>query len=686
MPRMIAPGVYVLDTVNTPVFAQSRARKYVDQYTDQRYENWQTSLEAAKVEYKGEMDAYTAEMKALQDSLRGIDKQIADAKNDLDSMRKEYLTIEDREQTINTGRQQSANLFNVGQANAAERSRYYQEGKGSSNRPGSMSQADWDASTKGYAGYNTADILGTDKTLGHVEASLNYLGERDADTTNRANADALRARMEATGKSLEDIKAEAAAAGPETLRKYEATLPYLLKTDTSAGGPSVSGAGATRVNYDKTQEARDALMSGKQDALDALIAERARLQARSPTAPKGDLIGRAQDIYGERFEALPNYQKRKQLEQVSQILEAYVQRRLLELPKDATTQQIADARRQAALDAITLIRGGKLTPKTTPSPEASKGSTSSSANNLSSDTIDLTEPIVDDSRGPSVEAKTVELYMPDGSKVMWNPGTKEYSGVDKNGKTFTYKEGSPEAKLIEDNASMEEPGDPSAGRQVTFKDGDYQWTWTEGTDTYQVVSGPDNVGKVFGKGTKAYDILVPMKDKAVKETPPPKVKTPQEEIIEKSKANEVDPTIFKEPEVTKQSLRQGMLTLAGVSPELATEVTKTEPKAPKLKDLAATTEMKVPEPTPQDKKLGEGIKDIVDGIKLAKQTRKMERLAANTPYGSYVNELYTANSKLDKPKSAKELREEIIKQYKDDPTVAQQATRYMFARFLADSQ
>ena len=234
---------------------------------------------------------------------------------------------------------------------------------------------------------------------------------------------------------------------------------------------------------------------------------------------------------------------------------------------------------------------------------------------------------------------------------------------------------------------MEEPGDPSAGRQVTFKDGDYQWIWTEGTDTYQVVSGPDNVGKVFGKGTKAYDILVPMKDKAVKETPPPKVKTPQEKIIEKNKANEVDPTIFREPEVTKQSLRQGMLKLAGVSPELAAEVTKTEPKAaPKLKDLAATTEMKVPEPTPQDKKLGEGLKDIVDGIKLAKQTRKMERLAANTPYGSYVNELYTANSKLDKPKSAKELREEIIKQYKDDPTVAQQATRYMFARFLADSQ
>ena len=685
MPRQIAPGVYVLDTVNTPVFAQSRARKYVDQYTDQRYENWQTSLKAAEMEYKTEFDAYTAEMKALQDSIGRIDKQIADARNDLDSMRKEYLSVQDKEQTITTGRQQQAAQFTVGARNAARNTeRIAQEKKASQGlKPATESDAVWDMRT------NPNDSPIGDQLVAQYSA-LRSDGKSDQDTAARYAGQLLLRQAVKEGKSVQEVYIEARNQGGDAAQLAGLGMVAIREGGgSSASGSSVGGAegvGAVGVNYTSTQKERKDAMDARQKALDDLLKEKTDLEASKPTAPKGDIVGRAQNIYGERFEALPNYQKRKQLEQVSQILEAYVQRRLLELPKDATTQQIADARRQAALDAITLIRGGKLTPKTTPSPEASKGSTSSSANTLSSNTIDLTQPIVDDSSGPSVEAKTVELYMPDGSKVMWNPGTKEYSGVDKSGKTFTYKEGSPEAKLIEDNASMEEPGDPSAGRQVLIKDGDYQWIWTEGTDTYQVVSGPDNVGKVFKKGTKAYDILVPMKDKAVKETPPPKVKTPQEKIIEKNKANEVDPTIFREPEVTKQSLRQGMLKLAGVSPELATEVTKTEPKAPKLKDLAATTEMKVPEPTPQDKKLGEGLKDIVDGIKLAKQTRKMERLAANTPYGSYVNELYTANSKLDKPKSAKELREEIVKQYKDDPTVAQQATRYMFARFLADSQ
>ena len=149
MPRQIAPGVYVLDTVNTPVFAQSRARKYVDQYTDQRYENWQTSLKAAEMEYKTEFDAYTAEMKALQDSIGRIDKQIADARNDLDSMRKEYLSVQDKEQTITTGRQQQAAQFTVGARNAARNTeRIAQEKKASQGlKPATESDAVWDMRT-----------------------------------------------------------------------------------------------------------------------------------------------------------------------------------------------------------------------------------------------------------------------------------------------------------------------------------------------------------------------------------------------------------------------------------------------------------------------------------------------------------------------------------------------------------
>lgn len=693
MPTQIAPGVFILDTVSTQAYSQSRAAQYVGQFTNHRYQNWQTALAAAELEYKTEYDAYTSNAKAVADSIAAIDKQIEDATDELAKMREDWRDNADTVERGYTNNKQSAANAVTAARNAANRTEYVTESKAPSAAtftPVGMKSEDVSTAVEGSYSSN-ASIR---DMLNNTESALNRSGPGGGNVTAEArpmvDAAVVRRKM-ADGYTFDQIR-ESVGNDKETLARLDATINYLSPSTTADGaGPAVVGGRAYKADNTETQAERKADEAEKKAEIEKLRKERLELLLSKPTAPRGDLVGRAQDIYGERFEALPNYKKRKQLETTALAINTYIKRRLLaELPADATDEEIQKARTQALKDAMLIVSGKTPAENSILTALGRDTSTSKTSedkpNDISNDEIDLTQPITDGSKEPDTEAKLVDLWMPDGSKVQYNTVTKEYTGVDKSGKPFTYKEGSPEAKLIEENASGEEPGDPSAGRQVVIKDGDYTWIWTEGTDSYQVASGPANVGKVFGKGTKAYDILTPLKDKAIAETPKPK--TPQEKIIEKGKANEVDPSFFdlKDPTIDKAAIRRRILEMAGVSPDLLGAIED----LPKGSAPASTSSAQPPVPQqPSIPQLPEKqqnlLKEIAGGIKLRSQDRKLKRLGENTSYGKWVDELYTANSKLENPKSAAQLREDVLAQYKDNEEEAREATRYMFAKFLRDS-
>jgi hypothetical protein len=141
--REIYPGVYAPTLKSNPPAPSSKALRYVNSYTDARFEAWERSREEAELALKADVSAYEAQREALQLTIELAAKQAQDAREAAQAYREGGLkTLEgaaefkanaaNRQELFNTseindaaqfvsGEKNDAAMFSVGERNKAAR-------------------------------------------------------------------------------------------------------------------------------------------------------------------------------------------------------------------------------------------------------------------------------------------------------------------------------------------------------------------------------------------------------------------------------------------------------------------------------------------------------------------------------------------------------------------------------------
>lgn len=691
--RQIYPGVFILDTIQTPQYRQSKAGKYIDIYTNQRYENWQTSLKLAELEYKKDYDAYTARVKALGDVTSSIDKDIEAQRREAVALEKELRSMVLGQDKDVASKKTAADKYTVNQkvinARAAAR----------------------DAAIRNSDAYvpATLDKTSVDATIGTASQAFGEKGNWGnalavIDNTQATKSGVAESENERAYKTNKWVKQEAAARGmtpdafistaPDDVQdrlysSFTATAPDTTKTTagrgTAASGPVAAGAYSPTfygidpeaLNILRNIEDRKGTVYARTVAKELMgkdykpgvkagdegfkAGSVLETEATRPTstlrAPSNSILDRARDIYGSQFESLPQYERKQEIDAAQNYLNQFVQWKLSKLPPTATPADVNAARQEGIQAALYYARNGKLPP--------APGEASKASRNVPS--------------GPAADSKKgayAAILGAEGDYVINYNASEDGSPatyvVTKGSKpAVVYAEGTDEFKLLEDRDKALKESDES------IPDADY--TWRKNTEGgYKTRSKWESKGLIseYGPNTSA-GMIIKEKEQAL---PKPLV-MPEEAITGEINLGKgrtvVDPNVglpskdaFKEP--TKPSLGTAAKVLPGFQAELEKLPAKEIPAPPKpsLKGVDTTA----------------AAREMLAGNELLAKPKKAERLLSTTPVGSFVNDLWDSNEKLDTPKDWISLREEVIRTYGNETDKRDRALQLLAYRKLASGR
>lgn len=488
----------------------------------------------------------------------------------------------------------------------------------------------------------------------------------------------------------------------------------------AAGGPATSYTGTKLVNYDETQKARlrELYKLGGFDALATIVppgtkpedilkalgisasdskmkeaqAALAKAKATTTERPSSDIIGTAQDIYAQRYERLPGYKRQEayqeQASTIDTVMQRFAEKRLSLLPATATDAEARLALREAYADAAIWLTNPSYVPtwlKDSRSPaKPSEPTAGTDTKGTSTEPLGEAPAASGAASGTLPPLRSVRLPGDDEYEYAYDEANDEYIvsyGPDNIGARFG--RGTAAYKKLHTEGILGDPlqGLPPVDISILGDiDDPYTYQYDRNRGVFIIASGPDNVGKEYGRGTKAAKKLteegVPGKMKApkVEEVPPPK---PTVMDIIAGKTPKAAPLEDKPDEPTKPSKPVDTFTLSGL-PQfgalMATLPTREKPKE---------TKPVPPSPYMEDNK--RKVESLIAGGELATKPRKVERLLA-TSWGKSVDELYTANSKATNPLGFAELRDQLLVAYRDYPKQAERMVQLLAAKYVIDNK
>jgi len=727
--KQIYPGVYVLDTLQTPQYRQSKAGKYVDIYTNQRYENWQLSLKAAELKYKNEMDAYTARQKAAKEINDAID-------NDIDLMRKEAISLEDKLRGISLDKKKKE------ADNETAEARYRSSELARNSRAKSRDEA----LKPGYVPFslepkNTTGVVNTAATVAATQglaAGLAIINDPTLSSRKDGNSYTQEEKNFMTQKVVEETAArkgvsvakllkDSSDADRETIANAMGN-PEDKQGGTASSGSSLSPSGTDyqSASYDISQEANNLLRnledkrgtayarqvgkeilgidykkdikSGDKDWVDGKLTKltsTARIDAGNK--PDSDIIGTAQNIYGSKFEALPAYMSRVDSTN-NEYVKRFVDWKISKLPDTATLEDVNEARQEGIQAALYYAQYKKLPPaKAKPSKESTSA--------VSDSTVDSK---------PSTDSKPLAAY----AVILGTEGNYQinYSGPeDGNPATYTvkkgdkpavtYAEGTDEFKLLEErDAKIKESAE-------AIPDNDYTWKKnTEGGYKTRSKWQSNNLVTEYGPNTSVSVIIkqkedalpkpltMPVEDIVAPATPVsdnrfidlgngrkiknPNADVPKQEDLPKEKEYLITPEerqrkiridLFKRMELPELGAALESLPSPKDVPltdkQLEIKAAPVEPGMKKPDPLDATESLEGTKKIPTAKEINysAAINEITAGNKLLAKPRLAERKFNNTPHGKYVDTLWRENNRSSSPKTWAQLRETVIVEYDKQP-------------------
>lgn len=138
--RQIYPGVFVPTMSPSGPSPSSKARRYVDSYSDARFEAWERSREEAELQLQGELSAYEAKREALRLTIEQADRDAQAARKAAQDYREGGLTTLEAAARFAADASNDAARFNTSERNdaarfsAAERNDAAQFNAGEANR------------------------------------------------------------------------------------------------------------------------------------------------------------------------------------------------------------------------------------------------------------------------------------------------------------------------------------------------------------------------------------------------------------------------------------------------------------------------------------------------------------------------------------------------------------------------
>lgn len=404
MARMIYPGVYVLDTPQTPEYRQSKAGKYTDIYTNQRYENWQTSLKLAEMEYKKDYDAYTAKEKATKQVLDNMDQDLAAERRASAALEGQVLTNSEKTKQYMATKETDRSKWIATQVETNARANAHNKAM-----LGTYVTADQDRKTVDEVAGGMSVAYEDSNSWNNVKAMHDSLstrkdaatnGPEDSRTTWKSFLDKASAK---TGKPISEIIATAPTDIQDDL--YDSlTVGSNVQTKTSGntnvssnprGGyqihtPNIDPEQADRISQLEEIRGTDYARTVAKNVLgvdwkptvkrgdpDYVIGSlnvsqatkaAASVDSNNRQAPSSDIIGNARNIYGTKFESLPAFEKKQQLDQTKQYLDTFINWKISKLPSDASIEDISRARQDGIAAAVYYAQHGRLdsTPEKAP--------------------------------------------------------------------------------------------------------------------------------------------------------------------------------------------------------------------------------------------------------------------------------------------------------------------------------
>lgn len=350
MPTEIYKGIFVPDRIQTDQFLKSRAHQFLSTYSDVRYANWQTALNVASSTYKIEMDAYKADLKAIQEIDNAAAKQIAALDREAERLRTDYTETDEKQVQQANNAVTNTERFNANQVNAmkraqynaraaASRAAYYKETKEPTipdairqSAETAIGQTNNTSRSTAFQNFENSSAMAGQAT--NVRAANRNLAMpillKDTDLSTPAAVDNLIAEIDSSTMSMSQKQAYIGAIQSEAAKRQgQGGTPEV------PGSPGVATVGVRAPNYDEqqAQKLRRLYELGGFQAVRAILptdvteeqflkdfnlekskGKKATIQEeynqivadRGPlTKPGSDVIGEARRIYSANYEQNP---------------------------------------------------------------------------------------------------------------------------------------------------------------------------------------------------------------------------------------------------------------------------------------------------------------------------------------------------------------------------------------------
>jgi len=634
LPKMIYPGVYVLDTPQTEAFQSSRASKYLTSYTESRYENWQLALKQAELAYKMDYDAYTSRDKALRDLEEAARKDLTSAERTLLSLQKEDRATEDKERAIKASRTTEHDKWKASEVGKDRRTNVM-AGAPKSMGPGGEKVAAQTVDALFKNAQSETDIEEASKELlGLIlDDTSDAQGFRSATAQRTGVAeDRIGAYIAKEAATLAAKKREKLGLPPSAGKGYEKDLAA-LGASYAPGVASSGRSGGSRGSYDPTSpefvDRSEAIKAAEADiaAKKASYAE-ALLARTGLSMPKPNLVESARDIYASQFETLPGYLKHKEdlrsveaqrraHENTAALVELFVEDRKKKLGESPSMEDLLAAKTEGAKDALFFLKHKELRGK---------------AQNLNTPILEAGKVVGFKPAGFDIEAP-----MQDEKESLW-----DYIDGAKKGQPIPEGLRGPLEGLVSAPGSAPSPGARTDSSPIS---GDPEEDYDLG-DTDATIKLPPSVRIEQMKALKSALGNLDVVDPATKP-----ISESELDAFQFGKGGGVLPPAPATVKIEKRP-----------DAELVMEEIKN--KGPKVQEGRAISAQ------------------IKDSHELSKQPKKVERLASTTSYGKYVKDLYVANKASTTPQNGAQLREQVLQNLPEGEREA--ASRLLFALILLD--
>jgi len=712
--RQIYPGVFILDTVQTPQYRQSKAGKYIDIYTNQRYENWQTSLKLAELEYKKEFDVYTARQKALDSVTGEIDKDIEAQRREAVALEKELRGMALSQDKDVAAKKTAADKYTVNQKVISARAAARDAAIRNSDTyiPATLDKTSVDA-TVGSASQafgKTSDWGNALAVIDNTQATKSGVAESDNERNYKTNK---WVKQEAAARGMspdafiatapDDVQdrlyASFTATAPDTTSGGSKGVPASGPVAAGAYSPTFYGIDPEALNILRNIEDRKGTAYARTVAKEVMgkdykpgvkagddgfkAGSVSEVEASRPTttlrAPSNSILDRARDIYGSQFESLPNYERKQEIDNAQAYLNTFVQWKLSKLPDTATSADINAARAEGIAAAVYYANHGKLPPAPGKASKASKSAPSAPA-------VDSKKAVYAGILGTDGNYQINYNAEEDG-----NPAT--YTVVKGDKPAVVYAEGTDEFKLLEDrDKTLKESAE-------SIQDADY--TWKKNTEGgYKTRSkwvsngliseyGPNtSAGMIVKEKEAALPKPLMMPEEAIpgeidlgrgRKIRDPNAGVPKQEDLPKEKE------FFTTPEERQRKIRIDLFKRMEL-PELGAALES----LPSTKDVPLTDkqlEIKpAAKPSLKNVDTAAAAREMLAGNEMLAKPKKAERLLSTTPVGLFVNDLWDSNERLDTPKDWISLREQVIRTYGNETEKRDRALQLLAYRKLASGR